>query len=308
MDSPTTTSTSARRLRLALRGGALVIVASGIVVAVRHLDLSALRLALHQATLWPLLLAMALNLGPRTLVRARKALVILRAARRGEIPLRRLFPLLLAGWAAGYLVVAPAEEILYTGVLTRHGFRLRELISLQLLDKVLGVLSVLLVTVPAVPLSAPWRLALEAAVVLATAAVVIVGVRTGALPWPRALEALAWLVVSNLLSVVMLWLCARAVGLDLGPWACLRIFATTSTACALPVTPGQLGVLEAAFVFAAHRLGVPTSTALAAALLYHAAHVAPLVAAGLPPMIRLLVAKRAHPPVIRSPDACISPP
>jgi hypothetical protein len=209
----------------------------------------------------PVLLAMLLNLGPRSVARTLRTRALL--SRFGRVGFLRLYPLLLGGYAAGYLLPGPSEAAVHTVGLARLGFRLRDLASLQLSDKLLGVASILVLVQPI------------AGAALLTVAVIV---------WWRTpfIEALAWLLLSNLLSVAMLWLCLQAVHAPLPPLACLKIF--VAVACA-SVLPGRMGILETVFVLVAGRLGVAAAPALAAALLYHLSLVAPLVVAGVPALV-----------------------
>jgi len=214
------------------------------------------------AAVAPVLLAMLLNLGPRSVARTLRTRALL--SRYGRVGFLSLYPLLLGGYAAGYLVPGPSEAAVHTVGLARLGFRLRDLASLQVTDKLLGVFSIVLVAGLLQPILG--------AAMLAIAVIVL---------WRTPLgEALAWLVISNLLNVAMLWLCVYSVYTALPLIACVKIF--VAVACASVV---RFGGLETAFVVVAARLGVPTAPALAAALLYHLALVAPLVVAGVPALV-----------------------
>jgi uncharacterized membrane protein YbhN (UPF0104 family) len=80
----------------------------------------------------------------------------------------------------------------------------------------------------------------------------------------------------------MIGLCLSAVGIQLGPAAWCFVLLALNLAIAVPSTPAQVGVLEAGVVVALLAFGVPQTAALAFALLYHAAHVLPTLAIGLP--------------------------
>jgi uncharacterized membrane protein YbhN (UPF0104 family) len=84
----------------------------------------------------------------------------------------------------------------------------------------------------------------------------------------------AWLV-----DIAALVLVARALGLSLPPAAPLLVLLTVNLAIAVPAAPAQLGSHEAGTLVALSLLQVPTSDAVAFALLYHAVHVLPLLAA-----------------------------
>jgi len=93
--------------------------------------------------------------------------------------------------------------------------------------------------------------------------------------------------VSNVLCVAMIALCVTAVGGEITPLGCVQICLATSLASLIPLVPGQVGTLESAFVVAALHLGMAAPVALAAAVLFHVAVVAPAALAGLPLLVRL---------------------
>jgi uncharacterized membrane protein YbhN (UPF0104 family) len=271
-----------------LRVGGALATALICIIAFHRVDTRALKNALSGASLWQIAAAMAVSLGLQTMARVRRTMVILRTVPGRNIGFGDLFSLLLGGYAAGYLIPGPSEEILHTAGLTRFGFRLGDLMSVQLTEKSLSVLSMALMALPVLPIEGNSRLVVGFAAAAALGALVIHRIKSDrAIPLDRLLEALWWVLVSNLSSVAMMWLCFSSVGAHPAFSTCLRIFAVTACACALPLTPGQVGVLESAFVVMATHLGVAADTALAAGILYHVAHVVPVVAGGLPAMMRL---------------------
>jgi uncharacterized protein (TIRG00374 family) len=102
--------------------------------------------------------------------------------------------------------------------------------------------------------------------------------------WP---PALLWSLFSDLCDVAMIAICLRAVGLHGYPGLWLFIYLAVNLAIAVPLTPGQLGVLEAGAVLALSTAGVPRSEALAFALIYHAVQVIPAALLALPGWSRL---------------------
>jgi hypothetical protein len=270
-----------RLVRVALVGA---LVAAG-ALALRRIDRHALAAGLAQASLAPILAAALLNLVGRTAARTRRTQVLLHGLSEGRVRFTELFQLLLGGYAASTLLPGPAEEVLCTTALVRRGFRLRDLLGTQALEKALGVLSIVTIAVPVVPVRGP--LLFGAAAAFAVVAVLVVRRRRSGQQRRRVAEALGWLLVSNVLNVAMVALCASAVGLHLGLGRCLQLFVMTTTLTnALPLLPAQVGILESAFVLSATRLGVDPGAALVTALLYHFAQVAPLTLAGLPTLIR----------------------
>lgn len=297
-----------RRLRRALRVGGLLVAAAGCVALARHVDFGGALAALAAASPWPVALALLVNLGPRTAARARRTLVLLRTAPEGRIGARDLVPVVLASYAAGTLVPGPAEELLMGASLTRFGFRPRALLAIHLVDKSIGVLSVGLLAAPLLPgaARAPGLLAALAALALGATGAWLSRARR-AIRFRVVLEALACLVVSNLASIAMVAFSLAAVGAPVSFNVALEIFALASCACILPLAPGNVGVLEAAFAVVATHRGVPPSAALAAAVIYHGAQIVPLVAAGVVPLIQISLANGRPARPAPEPEACALP-
>lgn len=102
----------------------------------------------------------------------------------------------------------------------------------------------------------------------------------------RALaHATVWAFASSVADVGILLLVAHGmhVGVDLG--TALLAFLAINGACAVPVTPAQLGVQESAIVVVLGASGIGAPAALAVALGYRAAHVLPLLVVGLPALL-----------------------
>jgi uncharacterized membrane protein YbhN (UPF0104 family) len=90
----------------------------------------------------------------------------------------------------------------------------------------------------------------------------------------------------------MIGLSLAAVGIRVPVGAWFLVLLTVNLAVAVPSTPGQVGVHEAAAILALGALRVGVSEALVFALLYHAAHVLPLAGLGL---LGLRRGVRSHP-------------
>jgi hypothetical protein len=250
---------------------AVIAIAVGLALAWRKLDVPALGTALRGAAPLPVALAIVLNLVARTAARARRTQLLL----GDRVPFRALVRLNLAGYAASSVLPGPAEEVVTcTQLAKQRGFSLRELVRFQLTDKSLGALSMGLVALVLVPV---W-LALPIAAAVITAVAVYAR---------RLLVPLGWLVVSNVLCIAMIALCLAAVGADATPLGCVELFFATSLTSALSLVPCQVGTFESAFTLVALHQGLPGSVALAAAVLYHVAHVVPPALAGLPELCRI---------------------
>lgn len=87
--------------------------------------------------------------------------------------------------------------------------------------------------------------------------------------------------LSDVVDVGMLALCLLSVGIHIGPTGWLLTYLSLNLTLLIPATPGQLGVHEMATVMVLTALGVDKTTALAAAIVYHAIHFVPTTLIGL---------------------------
>ena len=257
----------ARWLRIVVPVG--VAVALGL--ACWRLDLRGIGDVLAGASFVPFALAIALNLVPRTAARARRTQLLL----GGRVGFRDVLRLNLAGYAAGQLLPGPAEEVVCsTQLARRNGFAWREVLSFQAIDKALGAISVAALALVLLPPLVGAAIAVTAVVALA------LGAR-------RLLAPLGWLMVSNVVCLAIIALCIAAVGGEVPPGGCVQICLATSLASIIPFVPGQVGTLESAFVMTGMHLGLAAPVALAAAVLFHLAMLAPAAIAGVPLLVRL---------------------
>lgn len=280
----------------------------------RSIEPSHLWAVLRTAAWDRLLLAALLNLTLNLAVRIERwRLLLLRltpraasAAPPSQVQLWRLY---LAHLFANNLLPARAGEALRVVVPSRTaGYAVSDLVAVLLLEKVIeagsmGLLAALLLGVFSPPASLSGTLRLTVILSLLGLALLWLAVRKigpghalsgrvqtfirhlasalRLLHTPR-LWALALLL--SLLSIAadagMIGLCLSAVGTSLSPLHWLLVFFAINLAIALPVTPGQVGVLETGAVVALSLLGVGANEALAFALLYHACHVLPTTLLG----------------------------
>lgn len=95
---------------------------------------------------------------------------------------------------------------------------------------------------------------------------------------------LARALVASLLSwgleVMMLALCARALGLPVPPALAAVVLLAINVALAVPASPAGAGAFEGAVVVVLTLAGIPKSPAVAFALLYHLVQAVPVVLAG----------------------------
>lgn len=102
------------------------------------------------------------------------------------------------------------------------------------------------------------------------------GIRAAAhLPRIAGWTALVWL-----MPATAAWAMLRAVHLDLPFGAGWTVLAFVGVGISVPSAPGYVGVFHAAATAALELFGVPRSTALAYALLYHASALVPITAVG----------------------------
>jgi len=102
---------------------------------------------------------------------------------------------------------------------------------------------------------------------------------------PALARATAWAFASSVADICVLLLAAHGIHVAIDVPTAILAFLAINGACALPVTPAQLGVQESAIVVALATAGIATPQALAVALAYRAAHVVPLALVGLPALI-----------------------
>lgn len=272
-------------------------------------------------------LAINLSLNPFARVMRWKALLD-PLPRTGPAPTRgELMWLLFAGQAATNLLPGRAGEALRTIVLhRRNGYPAGAVLASQLVEKLIEALSLALFALPLLAWSgvrgsralttaiggviAGGAIGLLAAIVVArtaprNAAPIPATARTPRAALGRLIarlregvalihtgqiwaRALAFAVLADLADVAMVGLCLHAAGIALAVPGWVAVWVAMNIAIALPSTPGQVGVLEAAAVLALGLLGVARGEALAFAILYHAAHLVPGTALGLFGPFRLI--------------------
>jgi len=207
--------------------------------------------------------------------------------------------LLAASHAAGQLAWGPLGFTVRTFALREHGMPLRAVARVHIAERIaeaLGIATIALVAVIVAPhaILDSWfgRILLGALglIVISALAVAVsrrlrgwVGGHAGA---GRALARSAcWALLSSVADIGVLMLAARGMHVALDPATAMLAFLAVNGACAVPVTPAQLGVQESAIVVVLATAGIATPPALAVALAYRAAHVVPLAIVGLPSLI-----------------------
>lgn len=102
-------------------------------------------------------------------------------------------------------------------------------------------------------------------------------------------------------DVLVVWLCAQALGIAVSPGTAALIAAGAAVGAALPAAAGYLGTYELGAMTMAAFAGVPADEALQIALLAHAIAVLPLALVGLIAVIVMIIVPPA--PTAMEPDA-----
>lgn len=210
--------------------------------------------------------------------------------------------LLYAGWAANAVLPARAGEALRgVELYRRHGYPLASLVAVMVLEKVFEVAGLALFAVVALVLADPPGLTVHPlrtmAVVGAGALALTLLAPRLALRWPRLstlrlglelawrprvwMPAFALTLLFQLTDMLNMWLCLNAVGIDVPVTTCAVLMICVDMSLALPLAPGNVGVLEGASVLVLAAYGAPESDALGYALLYHLGQLIPAGLAGL---------------------------
>lgn len=237
---------------------------------------------------------------------------------RRHISLADMTSVYLASSAGHHLLPAPGAEVLRTVHLKRrYGYSIAALVASQVVDRVIDALGLgleiaVVALVGELPRAIHVSLGLFAVATLGgVGAIVVVAARHGrrralgldadvsnrgpiaafierlgegvwTLRHPRIwVASLACSIVNDIANATTVGLCAAAAGVTLSPSAWFVAVLVARLAGLLPSTPGQFGVVEAGLVAALAAFGVDQSVALAVAVLYHAAHFAPITLVGL---------------------------
>jgi uncharacterized membrane protein YbhN (UPF0104 family) len=295
---------SAGRQRL-LRLGGLLLLAGFAVLAARSVDLAAVGAALAAADPVLVLAAMGGNLLSLAAHAGRWVALLPRA---GRPRFRDAFSAMNAGFAVSIVVPARAGDVVRAWILARRtGTSTATGVAVTGLDYLMGAatlvpLGALLAFAAPVP---PWvRHALLAfAVVSAAGLGVAAWLRprgghlapepgAGRLPArlraglaasgdPRALgAAAAWGVAGWAAELLIAHLSLAALGLPADVVRAALIVLAATAGGVLAFSPGAAGTFELAIVLALTGTGIERAPALAAALLYHVVHLAPVAVLG----------------------------
>jgi uncharacterized membrane protein YbhN (UPF0104 family) len=288
-EAPAQPATSGRVVLL--RVVTTLVVALFVFVVARKMDIRGFGRVLATASVVPLLLAAALNMGIQ-LARAGYWRSIVWS--RARIPLRTMFRYTIAASGASLVLPARGGEALRVWWLhQRHAIPLAVAGAAFVLEKMLDVVTMVLVIAPL-----PWLLPSErwlgpvrlvTPIVLVAALVVFLIARGGRrrLRWLADLRlfddlvhvwtAYACVVAAWLLDLSIIGLAMHSVAIPVHLDAVLLVLLTVNLAVAVPAAPGNIGTLELGATFALTTLGVQQERAAAFALLYHGVQILPLV-------------------------------
>ena len=289
-----------------LRLAGLALVAAFGAVALTRVDLREVVRTLASARPEALVLAMAANVLSQWLHAGRWAAVVRPPGVR--VRARDAFAPLVAGYAVGVAVPARAGDFVRSHLLARRtGLSTTSILAAALLDYVVGT-ATLVPLIAALAFAAPlpsW--ARDALLVFAIvggaglAAVWLARPRAGhdasggglAGVWarlraglgaahePRALgKSFLWGLASWGAELLVAWFSLASLGLPVTLQLAGLLVVATTAANVISLSPGNAGPFEAAAALVVAGAGVAAAPALAFALLYHAAHLAPMFALG----------------------------
>jgi len=268
--------------------------------AARDLDVSSVADAVRRIDpVFGLLAALAM-LGAKVGAKVvRSQILLVASCRRLGIappPLATTARLLVASHAAGQLAWGPLGFTVRTIALCDGGMPLIAVARVHVAERIAeaaGIAALALAAFAFAP-AAIWDAWLGRILLAALAAAALAGIAVAASPRLRAFvtrnadtggalaRSSAWALASSLADVAVLLLAARGMHVAVDVPTAILAFLAVNGACAVPVTPAQLGVQESAIVVAFATAGITAPQALACALAYRAAHVVPLALVGLP--------------------------
>ena len=299
------------RLAILLRVAAIVVVAVCLWFFVRDVKWAQLGDELVRAKVWPLVVASLLNF---VMLVGKAVCWRVMLAPRFNVSTARLVRYTIVAFAASVLAPARAGELLRVWLLKkRDGVPVADVAAVAIAEKLLDGVSMLILVAPLpwlLPHLEPWvtnsiLICAAIAVVAFIALFIAVGRITEPSSWfgrfiagmhvlrsgRRLILSFAALFVVWIADLVMIWLVAYAVGIDLALPAGLLILFTLNLAITAPSTPAGVGALEVGVLAATRLLDIPDEPAFALALLYHALQILPLVVVGLVLEWRLVLGK-----------------
>ena len=285
--------------------GLALLVGLGI-VAVRRLDLAALRDAFAQARLWPLVLATVTNLFAQAAQGIRWFALVRPVAPRARP--WDAYIATIAGFAVGMLMPARASDFARMHIFSRRtGSSMAAVAGTLVLDHVMSTASLMLfigLVVLVVPLPAWASTAIWGTLAIAVVSVLLLWFlrpRAGHKEDQRGLRGVIGRARSGLkatsepgalglstaaslshwaLEVVIGLLTLQAFGIAPTVQAGVLLMLATTISAAISVSPGNACAFEVAVVLVLGGLGVPAELALAFGIGFHAVHLVPVAIIG----------------------------
>ena len=184
--------------------------------------------------------------------------------------------MLAASHAAGQLAWGPLGFGVRSVALKAFGVPLAAIARVHVAERIAEAVGIIAIALVA--------LAVGGHLVAAAAVAVLGGVFLSLRGKPFAIAS-GWALVSSLADLLVLALASRAMHVDVGVVPLVLGFLGISVATCVPITPGGLGVQEAAITLAFATAGIPAPEALACALAYRCAHLVPLAIVGGPALV-----------------------
>jgi uncharacterized membrane protein YbhN (UPF0104 family) len=300
-----------RRLSALLRIVTILVVAACLWFFVKKINWTKLGDEMLTAKVWPLVIAAALNF---VLLIGKAACWRIMLAPRYVVPTLRLTRYTIIAFAASVLAPARAGELLRVWLLKkRDGVPTADVAGTAIAEKLLDGVTMLILVAPL-----PWLLpdlpnwvadSIGICAGVAIAAFIGLFIAVGRIREPkswftrfiagmhvlrsgrRLLGAIGVLMIVWVADLLMIWLVAYAVGLQLSIPAGLLVLFTLNLAITAPSTPAGVGALEVGVLAATRLLGIADEPALAFALLYHALQIIPLLIVALSLEWRLVLGK-----------------
>lgn len=299
------------RLSRILRIVTILAVAVGLWFFIKKIDWTKLGGHLATAKIWPLVLAAAVNY---VMLVGKAVCWRIMLAPRHQVSTLRLTRYTIVAFAASVLAPARAGELLRVWLLKkRDGVPTADVAGVAIAEKLLDGVTILAFVAPL-----PWLLPdlpawVTDSILICTgvALVAFIGlfIAVGRVKDPqswfarfiagmhvlrsprRLIGSMLALWVVWIADLLMIWLVAYAVDIQLSIPAGLLILFTLNLAITAPSTPASVGALEVGVLAGTKLLGIADEPAFALALLYHALQIVPLVVVGLALEWRLVLGK-----------------
>jgi uncharacterized membrane protein YbhN (UPF0104 family) len=279
---------------IALRIATTLAVAALVVIAVRTLDMGALKRSLLSASPGALVLACGLSFA---MLVAKSAYWRTILAPMKVVPLRTMLWYTVAANGTSLVVPMRGGEALRVWWLKRtHGIALTAVGAAAAFEKVFDAAALVLVVAPLPWLlpDQPWlgrlRWALPLVLLVVVALVLLARRARSTVKWLSDLRlfddlgpvihSFGFVLVSWLADVTLILVVMRAVGIPLHIEAALLVLLAVNLAIAIPAAPGNIGSLELGAAFPlTHVMHVAEAPAAAFAILYHGVQIATLLVA-----------------------------